>query len=1203
MTANNDILQGNNAKYRLLELLGEGLTARVYKAEVLDEIQAFSENRLVAIKILKPGLEKDVISQFVQEAQNLNEVDTALKKWREEYGKSFPPATPPFYYELVTPDNTFSVEKSVNKNAGGSVFMVMELMQARQLEAILHGKRGRFSESEGLRIGIQLFSLFQALHEYASRTYTDFKFENLWVEPDGRIRVTDWNVLSEHGDLAGIPTDLERGARALIRVLTGVPIPPDRRLEKQPHFEGLSIGVQRLLRRILHKNKNLRPASALDIRYDLIRLLEYWEKPVSEISLRRIRGVIEGAKAGKEKKNISHEDFVATLLREQDRLGVLLQRRELEHGSIIDGWSENFVHELEFLYRHTAQLLPTPEDMVASAIDLMKANSIAAARQGLEKVCNNYPEHILAHRWLAIADAIEDGSWDYPKGRLIALNQLYKHPKSLRDYQNLAVERFSRYLPDVVRDDIEVHLKVLEAIQFQQGGKLSLALEKIQEASNRLNDIVPLAYRNAIYFDLPIDLGSYGKELEKIRRKKEYQNSKEKILRYINDSHTCESKMTDCSQVLQLVQVWVELRDDPEVIKAVMNLGKRCLWNGKFRCAKKIFAVGAALDDDDSVRYRDLWQIAHAAYLLHTSPIAPTTDVEVSAALEILQQERNELLQDEFSKLLLRPHRVPRLSKVQIEAIMNALWRKNTEDVSTIVLNKLRKSGKTAVISETMMEMASTQEMAIWLQQKILQAENLSSWEAHETAKILAKGLLKLIPASLKKPGSIAELYQLSGLLFQIPDDVVKALTSILADWVAPLKEAQESEEVINILAKSVGIPSNVALIKELIRDIPSESERQRLAKDYYRMLSQIDSEKYPPGLLYQPKRYTGDSTVSRNDSRIQVKTAVQEHRPFIASSQNPKDTVEAVDVADESTFTPRYRVSAGTSEVTLTPLRSAKTPGEERVGQGKSNAKIEIDSQIHQIIEQSTDLAEMRDQLAQLKATLSSQQKKQVDALIDALPGFGKNFYDWLEKMEKEEQLSVYNQNKTEFRMKELESVIEQAPWNAYATLKTVAFASTYHRLQALVKDDAKKDGAESEFDRKTLAQHDIAPPSDDFDSEVKRTLDRLLNSADGFLDFKKQLASEAQKELPKAIADKLTLLHNSLAMWNQEFIDELDRLMSKERINAGEAKYVVLKLREWESLVNKTPWKPYAPLESPIFADIYHELEELSRHSLIQW
>lgn len=1199
MTANNDILQGSNAKYRLLELLGEGLTARVYKAEVLDEIQAFSENRLVAIKILKPGLEKDVISQFVQEAQNLNEVDTALKKWREEYGKRFPPATPPFYYELVTPDNTFSVEKSVNKNAGGSVFMVMELMQARQLEAILHGKRGRFSESEGLRIGIQLFGLFQALHEYASRTYTDFKFENLWVEPDGRIRVTDWNVLSEHGDLAGIPTDLERGARALIRILTGVPIPPDRRLEKQPHFEGLSIGVQRLLRRILHKNRNLRPASALDIRYDLIRLLEYWEKPVSEISLRRIRGVIEGAKAGKEKKNISHEDFVATLLREQDRLGVLLQRRELEHGSIIAGWSENFVHELEFLYRYTAQLLPTPEDMVASAIDLMKANSIAAARQGLEKVCNDNPEHILAHRWLAIADAIGDGSWDYPKERLIALNQLHKHPKTLRDYQNLAIERFSRYLPDVVRGDIEVHLKVLEAIQFQQGGKLSLALEKIQEASDRLNDIVPLAYRNAIYFDLPIDLESYGKELEKIRRKKEYQNSKEKILRHINDSHTCESKMTDCSQVLQLVQVLVELRDDPEVIEAVMNLGKRCLRNGKFLCAKKIFAVGAALDDDNSVRYRDLWQIAHAAYLLHTSPTAPTTDVEVSAALETLQRERNELLQDEFSKLLLRPHRIPWLSRAQIETIINALWRKNTEDISTVVLTKLCKSGKTTVISETMMEIASIKEMATWLQQKIMHEENLSSWEAHETAKILAKGLLKLIPASLKKPGSIAELYQLSGLLFQIPDDVVKALASILADWVDPLTEAQESEKIINILAKSVGIPSNVALIKELIRDIPSESERRRLAKDYYRMLSQLDSEKYPPGLLYQPKRYMGDGTISRSDSQTQVKTYAQEHRHFILSSHNPKDTVEVIDVTDESTPTPRHRVSVGTSEVALASLSSAKAPSEEMVGQGKFG----IDSQIHQIVEQSTDLAEMRDQLAQLKATLSSQQKEQVDALIDALPGFGKNFYDWLGKMETEEQLTVFNQNKTELRMKELESVIDQAPWNTYATLKTVAFASTYHRLQALVKDDEKKDGAESEFDRKTLAQHDIAPPNDNFDPEVKKTLDRLLNSADSFLDFKKQLASETQKELPKAIADKLTLLHNSLAMWNQEFIGELDRLIDKERINAEEAKYVALKLREWESLVNKTPWKPYAPLESPIFADIYHDLEELKSNSTIQW
>ncbi|QLQ08528.1 MAG: hypothetical protein HZY76_22800 [Anaerolineae bacterium] len=53
------VLKGNSERtYKLLDLLGDGLTAQVFRA------QADNPDELVAVKVLRPGLEESIVERF-----------------------------------------------------------------------------------------------------------------------------------------------------------------------------------------------------------------------------------------------------------------------------------------------------------------------------------------------------------------------------------------------------------------------------------------------------------------------------------------------------------------------------------------------------------------------------------------------------------------------------------------------------------------------------------------------------------------------------------------------------------------------------------------------------------------------------------------------------------------------------------------------------------------------------------------------------------------------------------------------------------------------------------------------------------------------------------------------------------------------------------------------------------------------------------
>ena len=158
-------------RYRLIELLGEGGMALVYRAhdDLLD--------RGVAVKVLRPGFAADpeFISRFRQEARaaaSLHHPNIAT------------------VYDTGTDD--------------GVDFIVMQLVDGEDLEHILE-RDGRVPLNVGLRIVVDVARALQAAHERGI-VHRDVKPANVLVDRGGDVRVVDFGIARAADAAVGITT-------------------------------------------------------------------------------------------------------------------------------------------------------------------------------------------------------------------------------------------------------------------------------------------------------------------------------------------------------------------------------------------------------------------------------------------------------------------------------------------------------------------------------------------------------------------------------------------------------------------------------------------------------------------------------------------------------------------------------------------------------------------------------------------------------------------------------------------------------------------------------------------------------------------------------------------------------------------------------------------------------------------------------------
>lgn len=148
-----------NNRYKILELVGEGGMATIYRAEDL------RLKRIVAIKVLSEKLARDgeILSRFIREAQSAA--------------------------RLVHPNivNIFDIGESDGIN-----YIVMEYLESRNLKDIIQDN-APYSPDVALKIFLQVAEALKFAHENGI-IHRDVKPQNVLVTGNGIFKVTDFGI-------------------------------------------------------------------------------------------------------------------------------------------------------------------------------------------------------------------------------------------------------------------------------------------------------------------------------------------------------------------------------------------------------------------------------------------------------------------------------------------------------------------------------------------------------------------------------------------------------------------------------------------------------------------------------------------------------------------------------------------------------------------------------------------------------------------------------------------------------------------------------------------------------------------------------------------------------------------------------------------------------------------------------------------------
>lgn len=200
LAVNESVKLADERECRVLQLLGEGLTAEVYKAEMADS------GRVVALKVLKPGLSADFTQSFKDEPNILSELRDAERRAND--GLMLIP-------ELIARPSAQGLRR----------ILAMEYVASPSIPELIE-EQGPLPERTVLTITQQVLRILHLLHTELRRSYTDFQLRNIrWQADKQQVKLIDWNhtspPASEGEAPPGVASDLVRMGAFLYQMLTG----------------------------------------------------------------------------------------------------------------------------------------------------------------------------------------------------------------------------------------------------------------------------------------------------------------------------------------------------------------------------------------------------------------------------------------------------------------------------------------------------------------------------------------------------------------------------------------------------------------------------------------------------------------------------------------------------------------------------------------------------------------------------------------------------------------------------------------------------------------------------------------------------------------------------------------------------------------------------------------------------------------------
>ena len=274
-------------RYKVIELLGEGGMAFVYKAK---DMQL---ERMVAIKTLKPNYVEQTtfVERFKREAQtaaNLN-------------------------HPNIVQIFDWGIEEEP--------YFVMEYIEGNTLTSIISNKK-TISLSDVLFIGAQVANGLQAAHTQGL-VHRDIKPGNIMITPGGKVKVTDFGIVSiqddesditktgsilgtasyispeqAQGKAVSVGSDLYSLGTVLYELLTGNPpfvaespiATATKHLTEKPdkpskYRKDLPKGIENAILKLLHKTPKDRFKSAEDLRAVLLQQRNQLEMAQTQESL------------------------------------------------------------------------------------------------------------------------------------------------------------------------------------------------------------------------------------------------------------------------------------------------------------------------------------------------------------------------------------------------------------------------------------------------------------------------------------------------------------------------------------------------------------------------------------------------------------------------------------------------------------------------------------------------------------------------------------------------------------------------------------------------------------------------------------------------------------------------------------------------------------------------------------------------------